>query len=945
MHDSRAGDRTPVHYTLKTNAPITSHSHSLSLSSRTGLNGGMSTTPISSPRASYSVGQNHPPKLSPLRPDVRPSSPNYFGLVVNDSTHDPRESSGLGNNWSPASSSVKSFAAALPKPVTLEANSEFEFEAFRRQVDLNRGASFALSTSHYIQPPAPKRPQPPRWHTHASDTGSESSFPRALSSARDHPPSRMDIDQVSLQDSAYMSSESKRNSESSLPTMQFPGSIPRFESPRPMDPIQSRTSLTRSEDRDPRLSVMEHRPEPPSPQMSEIRRSVTMPTKLEPGQPSMISAAALKELIEKEDEENILLLDIRSSTNYAASRIRGALNLCIPTTLLKRATYNTEKLQQMFQNNDAAGEKFSTWRDASWIIVYDARSSDNRDTVAAQNMIKKFTNEGFLGETGILRGGFQGLQGTNPDLIDSSSSDSSKSNAGPGPIGGLAPVIGGVMLPTTKNPFFANIRQNMDLADGVGQRDVSWPQGLEPEVLPQWLRDAADQPDHGKKVSDRFLRIEQDEKTRMQNAYAAFNENNPSHNPAMNGRVQLCGVEKGGKNRYKDILPFEHARVKLQNKPEGSCDYINASHLTASRSNKRYIASQGPLPATFEDFWSVIWEQDVRVIIMLTAESEGGQTKCHTYWNDREYGPIRLRKLSEKKASLDLDKHRSNAAATQSTMSSGEASRKRANTTTTLEAPATNPTPAQPETFVTVRKFSLSHSAHPFEPIREITHLHFSSWPDFGAPAQPSHLLALVELANVMQRAALPVETASIVGSSKIANGLAPVTWYDEPEADSASRPMLVHCSAGCGRTGAFCTVDSVIDMMKRQRLSKLAGGQPQAQGSTADVPMEDFDDAISPMTNRQMSFKFDLGHPPTFEERKIEEHPSLDLSWMQDDSLDLIQKTVEDFREQRISMVQSLQQYVLCYETVLEWVNRLHEKARVGPDGRRPRSESYQFA
>lgn len=335
----------------------------------------------------------------------------------------------------------------------------------------------------------------------------------------------------------------------------------------------------------------------------------------------------------------------------------------------------------------------------------------------------------------------------------------------------------------------------------------------------------------------------------------------------------------------------------------------------------------------------------MRVVIMLTAESEGGQMKCHTYWNDREYGPIRLRKLSEKKASLDLDKQRSNAATTQSTMPSGEASRKRANTTTTLEAPATNPTPAQSETFVTIRKFALSHSAHPFEPIREITHLHFSSWPDFGTPAQPSHLLALVELANVMQRAALPIETASIMGSSKLANGLAPITWYDEPEADSASRPMLVHCSAGCGRTGAFCTVDSVIDMMKRQRLSKLPGGQPQVQASTADVPMVDFDDAISPMTNRQMSFKFDMDHLPKFEERKIEEHPSLDLSFMQNDSLDLIQKTVEDFREQRISMVQSLQQYVLCYETVLEWVNRLHENGRAGPDGRRHRSESYQFA
>lgn len=331
---------------------------------------------------------------------------------------------------------------------------------------------------------------------------------------------------------------------------------------------------------------------------------------------------------------------------------------------------------------------------------------------------------------------------------------------------------------------------------------------------------------------------------------------------------------------------------------------------------------------------------------MLTAESEGGQLKCHTYWNDREYGPIKLRKLSEKKASLDLDKHKSNAPAAQSTMPSGEASRKRANTTTTLEAPAASPAPAQPDTFVTIRKFSLSHAAHPFEPIREITHLHFSSWPDFGAPAQPSHLLALVELANVMQRAALPVQTASIVGSSRIANGLAPISWYDEPEDDGPSRPMLVHCSAGCGRTGAFCTVDSVIDMMKRQRLSKMTGGQPQMQGqaSTADMLM-DLDDAISPMTSRQMSFKFDLDHQPKFEETKIEAHPSLDLSWMQDDSLDLIQKTVEDFREQRISMVQSLQQYVLCYETVLEWVNRLHEKGRAGPDGRRHRSESYQFA
>jgi protein-tyrosine phosphatase len=165
--------------------------------------------------------------------------------------------------------------------------------------------------------------------------------------------------------------------------------------------------------------------------------------------------------------------------------------------------------------------------------------------------------------------------------------------------GGLAPVIGGVQLPGAHNganPFFSNIRQNMDLADGVGQMDITRPNGLESPLLPRWLRDAVSKPDHGKQVSDKFLNLELDEQSRMKRAYAAFDPNNTHPQ----NRVQLCGVEKGVKNRYKDILPFEHARVKLQAPREGSCDYINASHLQASGSNRKYIATQGPLPATFE---------------------------------------------------------------------------------------------------------------------------------------------------------------------------------------------------------------------------------------------------------------------------------------------------------------------------------------------------------
>ena len=327
---------------------------------------------------------------------------------------------------------------------------------------------------------------------------------------------------------------------------------------------------------------------------------------------------------------------------------------------------------------------------------------------------------------------------------------------------------------------------------------------------------------------------------------------------------------------------------------------------------------------------------------MLTAESEGGQLKCHPYWKGRDFGPIRLKVLSEKKASLDIDKHRSGT--TPSSMNSAqEVGRRRANTTTFLHSPSSAvQVDSNSETpYVTIRKFALSHTSHPFAPIREITHLHFSAWPDFGTPAQPSHLLALVELANVMQRAAMPIETSALVGSRASTIDSIPVTWHDEPEQDANARPMLVHCSAGCGRTGAFCTVDSVIDMLKRQRLARQA--MTHAQDAEGDVPMGDVDDTISPGMTREAPGQgfFDKGFVSS--SAKTRDYAAVDTSWLQDEGIDLIQKTVEDFREQRLSMVQSLRQYVLCYETILEWLSRMQESRPSCLVGGRSRSGSLQ--
>lgn len=329
------------------------------------------------------------------------------------------------------------------------------------------------------------------------------------------------------------------------------------------------------------------------------------------------------------------------------------------------------------------------------------------------------------------------------------------------------------------------------------------------------------------------------------------------------------------------------------------------------------------------------------MIVMLTAESEGGQLKCHPYWKLRDFGAIRLKPLSEKKVSLDIDKHRADSHATP-TSNTGEHGRKRANTTTTMEYSSPNPktTPGQAETpYVIVRKFALSHTAHPFEPIREITHLHFPSWPDFGTPAQPSHLLALVELSNMMQRSAFPIETASVLGSKKSPVEHPGLTWFDEPESNSYARPMLVHCSAGCGRTGAFCTVDSVIDMLKRQRQMAASSRSRDAEG---DMAMHDSAGDVSPRSQKKFQFS------STPQKASAEKHmsrgsSSLDTGFLYDDTVDLIQRTVEDFRGQRLSMVQSLRQFVLCYETILEWEARMNERTSTSLSGGRMRSGSLQ--
>eukprot|EP00051_Salpingoeca_urceolata_P032993 m.499284 g.499284 ORF g.499284 m.499284 type:complete len:519 (+) comp57068_c0_seq1:201-1757(+) len=100
------------------------------------------------------------------------------------------------------------------------------------------------------------------------------------------------------------------------------------------------------------------------------------------------------------------------------------------------------------------------------------------------------------------------------------------------------------------------------------------------------------------------------------------------------------------KNRYPDILPYDHSRVRLKH-AKGSDEnalYINANHIphvvtdpTDNRS-KGFVATQGPLKSTVNTFWRMVWELESQVIVMVTSEREQGKVKCSRYWPDRSSG-------------------------------------------------------------------------------------------------------------------------------------------------------------------------------------------------------------------------------------------------------------------------------------------------------------------
>ncbi|KAG1865541.1 hypothetical protein DFJ58DRAFT_655346 [Suillus subalutaceus] len=601
-------------------------------------------------------------------------------------------------------------------------------------------------------------------------------------------------------------------------------------------------------------------------------------------------------------DPSILILDIRPHAAHTAARIHRALSLSIPSTLIKRPLFGLSKLVQMLPSSSARA-RFAAWPTVNHILVYDADSALVPDTSNIAGLLRKFRAEGFTGELAWVKGGFQAVwrdarhcattDHPSPDEDDPEGSASS---------GALRPkhlpkaafslstttaanaASGTPAVANAANPFFDTIRQNLELSQGITERiPLRLPRRVRRRIkdLPfRWLQDIAGRsalrPSHssfpgetsvesGSESSDdphesdpdsndpdveegaetlamQFYRIELAEQRRLRSVmehHARESETLPS--TPVQGAFPFsitAGVEKGAKNRYNHIWPFEHARVRLHDghrprDPSPADDYVNASYVQPLGTRKRYIATQGPLPATFIDFWTLVWEQNVHVIVMLTREIENAMVKCGTYWVESSYGPLQLQLLN---TSPPISPSTS------------------CNTSADIGFFMSPRDKGSKQPSMIVRTFALSHRGYPGVPPRKVTHLQYLDWPDMNVPDDPRGVLKLVKCVERAVQESTPDASARRKLGRK---------GWRHPELDpktgiaafalGCSPPVLLHCSAGVGRTGGFIAVDAALDAIRRelkQRRESRARAQARARSGGMDVDVNQVKEKEKPKEN-----------------------------------------------------------------------------------------------
>ncbi|XP_053173301.1 tyrosine-protein phosphatase non-receptor type 22 [Scomber japonicus] len=196
------------------------------------------------------------------------------------------------------------------------------------------------------------------------------------------------------------------------------------------------------------------------------------------------------------------------------------------------------------------------------------------------------------------------------------------------------------------------------------------------------------------------------------------------------------------KNRYKDIVPFDHSRVRLiLSTSKNDTDYINASFIKGVSGSRAYIATQGPLPHTVLDYLRMLWEYSIKVVVMACREFEMGKKKCERYWPEKQEEPFVCEPFT---VYCDSEE------------SKGD--------------------------YLTRTLRMTYHNSS-----RTLKQLHYVNWPDHGVPDSIPPILCMLQEMRSYQA-------------------------HDDV-------PICIHCSAGCGRTGALCAIDYTWNLLNKHMI------------------------------------------------------------------------------------------------------------------------------
>lgn len=574
------------------------------------------------------------------------------------------------------------------------------------------------------------------------------------------------------------------------------------------------------------------------------------------------------EVAQNKDSLEALFVDIRPFADYIKLHIRGAINVCLPLTLLKRSNFSLHRcINSLPPHEKAVFQKYLSGAPGGRlppIFVYDSHQNSHN----LLHMCKKFIDNSCWDASNapdiiLANNSFNELQAALPGHMDAGTNEQElllrpETELLPPPLPPPAfpppkaapllseklrlsslsdvlrfassfhetstPILSNFKLPQIAKKF--EIRHNQEVIGTDTSVDESFqlfnynPANL--PLLPQWIIAPVKK---NALICDEFNRLESFERLRINNALSLKRVNSAPQNDMLflpGGTTKerqpsvSFGMDFGHKNRYKDIFLYDHSRVKLNDYSRQQCDYINASYLDPMESLSQllvehrqdslignhvsYIAAQGPLNETIGDFWKCIINHNTPLIISLTEEFENGVNKCLPFWIPGTYTS------NYNRITVELDQP------TKSGVANGN---------------------------IIIRSFKLVLETSGFAPVvHRVLQVQLLSWPDMSSVMDPRDLINIIVLKNhILNKVASSAE--------------------DVPR-------TLIHCLAGCGRTGTLCTLDTIVNVMKSNGLGKLA---------------------FNP-----------------------------------------IYQIVNSFRNQRISMVQTLRQYYLIYDTVLLYLNSTND-------------------